>query len=472
MVGSGPNGLAAAITLAKAGCSVVVLEANDTIGGAARSGELTEPGFVHDLGSAIHPMVKLSPFFAPLFNELTTHGLEWVLPPAAAGHPLDNGRGAIAWNDIERTIAELGSDGDAYRRFYEPWVNRIDDIVVLALNPLLQVPDKPIFAARFGAAGALPATTVARRTWDGDAAQALFAGHVAHSVLPLTNPLTSSFGVLFGSLAHAGGWGFPAGGAQSIIDAMVSLLTSLGGDIQTGHRVEKMADIPPARATLFALTPRQIIEITGTHFPSRYRTSLAKFRYGAGACKVDFALHEPIPWEHPDMASAGTVHLGGTFEEIAIAEQKVADGGHAEKPFVLLAQHTMFDPSRAPAGAHTAWAYCHVPNGSNVDQSGAIVEQIERFAPGFRDTIRAQRVTLTPELEQGNANLIGGDIGAGSHQGRQLLLRPRAQLNPYTTPDSSIFIASASAAPGAGVHGMAGAGAANQALKTVLGVPG
>lgn len=468
IVGSGPNGLAAAITLAKAGRSVVVLEANETIGGAARSAELTEPGFIHDMGSAIHPMVKASPFFAPLFSELEAHGLRWVLPPAAAAHPLDGGRAGIAWNDLDRTVAELGADGDAYRRFYDRWVTSIDDLVDLALNPVLRRPKRPLFAARFGAASVLPAATTARRVWNTDEAQGLFAGHAAHSILPLTSPLTSSFGLLLGSLAHAGGWGFPERGAQSIIDAMVSLLTSLGGEIRTNQRVESLSDIPDARATLFALTPRQIVRITGHHFAPKYRESLESFRYGPGACKVDFALDGPIPWTNPSVAEAGTVHLGGTLDEVVAAEQKVADGGHPAKPFVLLAQHTMFDPTRAPSGCHTAWAYCHVPNGSTVDHSEAIIRQIERFAPGVRDVIRATHVSLTSTLEQQNANLVGGDVGAGSHGGLQLFLRPRPQTNPYSTPDPTLFIASASAAPGGGVHGMAGAGAARRVLDTAL----
>lgn len=468
VVGSGPNGLAAAISLAKAGRSVVVLEANDTIGGAARSAELTEPGFVHDIGSAIHPMVKMSPFFAPLFSELEAHGLRWIVPPAAAAHPLDGGRAGIAWNDLDRTVDELGIDGPAYRSFYEPWVAGVDSLIDLALNPVVRPPKRPIFAAKFGLASALPAATTARRVWTTSEAQGLFAGHAAHSILPLTNPMTSSFGLLLGTLAHAGGWGFPAGGAQSIVDAMVSVLETLGGEVRTGHRVESMSDIPEARATLFALTPRQVSRIVDDRFPSKYRQSLSKFRYGPGVCKVDFALDEPIPWADPRVGSAGTVHVGGTLDEVVAAERTVADGGYGDKPFVLLAQHTLFDPSRAPADKHTAWAYCHMPHGSAADHSTAIIRQIERFAPGFGDVILSHKVTLNPELERGNANLVGGDVGGGSLGGTQLFLRPRPQLNPYSTADEAIFLASASAAPGAGVHGMAGAGAAQRALDTIL----
>lgn len=468
VVGSGPNGLAAALTLAKAGRSVSVIEANDTIGGAARSAELTEPGFVHDLGSAIHPMVKASPFFGSIDTELANHGLTWVDPPAAAAHPLDGGRAAVAWRSLDQTAQGLGVDAEAYRRFYNRWVERVDTVVDLALNPLVRIPPAPMLSARFGAASSVPAATTARRVWDTDEAQALFIGHAAHSILPLTKPFTSSFGLLLGTLCHSHGWGFPKGGAQSIVDAMASALRAAGGSITTGHRVSSLDELPKSRSVLLALTPRQVSKIAGDRFDERFHRSLRRFAYGPGACKVDFALDEPIPWTHPDVASAGTVHLGGALEEVVAAEQAVADGKHPNRPFVLLAQHTLFDPSRAPNGKHTAWAYCHVPNGSTVDQTEAITAQIERFAPGFRDIIRSAKTTTTAQLEAANANLVGGDIGGGSYAGRQLFFRPTVSASPYATPDPSIFVASASAAPGAGVHGMAGASAAADALKTVL----
>ena len=471
VVGSGPNGLAAAITLAKAGKSVVVLEANETIGGAARSAELTEPGFVHDLGSAIHPMVRASSFFKGIYSELVDHGLEWVDPPAGAAHPLDDGRAGIAWRDFDRTIDGLGEDGAAYRRYYKPWIDNADALIDLALNPLLRVPGNPLIGARFGAKAALPAATTAGRTWQSDEAQALFAGHAAHSIMPLTAPFTSSFGVLLGALVHSSGWGFPAGGAQSLVDAMASLLRSMGGEIRTGHPVMSMDDIPAARATIFSLSPSQIESIVGPRFPSKYRGRLNRWRYGAGAFKVDYALQEPIPWTNPDVGQAGTVHLGGTLAEIIEAEAEVDGGKHAERPFVLLAQHSTFDPSRAPEGKHTAWAYCHVPNGSTVDQTEAIEGQIERFAPGFRGTVLSRHTTTTEMLEAGNMNLIGGDIGGGSYSGTQLFARPMAQSNPFDTADPEIFLGSASTTPGAGVHGMSGAGAAKRALEKVFNTP-
>ena len=468
IVGSGPNGLAAAITLARAGRSVTVLEANATIGGAARSDELTEPGFVHDLGSAIHSMVKASPFFSEILSDLERHGLEWVMPPAGVAHPLDDGRAAIAWNDLDKTVEDLGEDGAAYRSYYEQWIHSIDEVADLALNPLLRVPPNPFLAARFGALAALPAATTARRTWQSDEAQALFAGQAAHAIVPLTSPFTSSFGLLLGALVHAHGWGFPRGGAQSLTNAMAAFFTELGGTISTGHRVSALSDIPRSKATIFALTPRQVENIAGEHFPDRYRMSLRNFVYGPGAWKVDYALDEPIPWTNPDVASAGTVHVGGTLDEITTAEASVATGKHADRPFALLAQNSLFDDRRAPAGKHTAWAYVHVPNGSTADRTDALERQIERFAPGFRDIVRTRKTTSTAQLEARNANLVGGDVGGGSYRGMQLFMRPRPQRNPFTTPDDSIFIGSAGTTPGAGVHGMGGYGAARRALRTAL----
>lgn len=468
VVGSGPNGLAAAITLAQSGKSVVVVEANNTIGGAARSAELIEPGVIHDIGAAIVPLGVASPFFKGIADELTRHGLQWITPPAATAHPLDGGRAAVAWNDLDRTADGLGPDGAAYRRFYKPWIDNIDDLINLALRPPVRVPDRPLLSARFGATSALPATTLAKRTWESSEALGLFAGHAAHSVLPLTAPFTATFGILFGSLAHSVGWGFPAGGVQQLTDAMVSLFEDLGGEVRTGHRVDSLDDIPEATATVLSVTPRQADEIAGDHFDGSFRRALRDWKYGPGAWKVDYVLDEPIPWTNPDVASAGTVHIGGTIEEITQAEAAVAQGKLSDAPFVLLAQHTNFDEGRAPHGRHTAWAYCHVPNGCVVDQTAAIEGQIERFAPGFKDVVRGRHITSPADLERQNANLIGGDIGGGSYAGKQLLFRPRAHPRPYDTSDPSIFIASASTSPGGGVHGMAGHGAALRALQTSL----
>lgn len=466
VVGSGPNGLAAAITLARAGRSVVVLEENDSIGGAVRSDELTEPGFVHDLGSAVHPLGRASPFMRSL--DLESHGVEWVVPEAAVAHPLDGDRAAVAWNDLDRTIDGLGIDGHAYERFYRYWIENYDDLVEFTMSPLLRVPDHPLLAARFGALSVPPAALTARTVWRGDLGRALFAGHAAHSVLPLSAPFTTSFGILMGAAVHVVGWPFPRGGAQALADAMAAILLEHGGEIRTSHRVESLADVPDTRAIVFALGPHQVEAIVGNEFPDRYRRSLRSFRYGPGAWKLDLALSDPIPWANPDVLAAGTVHVGGTLDEVIAAERAVGRGRHPDRPFVLVAQHTLADPSRAPTGRHTAWAYCHVPNGSTVDRTEAILAQIERFAPGLRDVIISVRATSPAELQRRNRSLVGGDVGGGSHRGGQLLFRPRPQLHPFDTPVDRYFIGSASTTPGGGVHGMGGAGAAERALATVL----
>lgn len=462
VVGSGPNGLAAAVTFARAGRSVLVLEAADEVGGAARSAPLVGEGYVNDVGSAIHPMGAASPFFSAL--PLAEHGLEWITPPAAVAQPLDGGDAAIAWNDMDRTVEGLGADGPRYRAIHQPLVDRFDDLLDLSLRPVLRIPHAPIFAARFGAMAALPATVLARLAWRRERARALFAGHAAHSVLPLHRPFTSSFALMFGATVHTVGWPFPRGGAGAITRALRSLLESLGGEVRTGHPVHSLDDLPPAGQVVLALTPLQVLQVTGTHFPSAYRASLARFRYGPGVFKVDYALDGPIPWANPEVAQTACVHLGGTLGEVAAAERAVARGRHPDRPFVLLAQHSLFDDSRAPEGHHTVWAYCHVPNGSTVDMTGAIERQVERFAPGFTDRIVARVTSDSADLEADNANLVGGDVGGGSHGGTQLLLRPRAQLVPWATPDPRLWIGSASTTPGGGVHGMAGHQAALAAM--------
>ena len=469
VVGSGPNGLAAAITLARAGRSVIVLEANDTIGGACRSAELTEPGVIHDLGSAIHPMGRGSQFFVEIANDLARHGLKWVVPPAGVAHPLDDGRAGIAWNELDRTVDALGEDGPHYRRIFEPFVNRSEEFLDLALNPLVRRPRDPLLAARFGALAALPASTLAKRTWKTDEAQALFAGHAGHAILPLTAPFTSSFGLLLGSLVHSVGWGFPQGGAQSLTDAMVAYLQELGGEVRTGVRVDSLESIPQFKALILALTPVHVDAIAGDRFTESFRGHLQRWRYGSAAWKLDYVLDGPIPWTNPEVSEAGTVHVGGPLGEMVESTSMVADGGHPAKPFVLVAQHSNFDPTRAPDGMHTVWAYSHVPNGSDTDRSDAMESQIERFAPGFKDLIRTRHVTSPALLERDNASLVGGDIGGGSHAGRQLFFRPRPTRSPFDTSDPQIFVGSASTTPGGGVHGMGGYGAARRALTTVLG---
>lgn len=466
VVGSGPNGLSAAITIAQAGRSVVVLEANETVGGGARSAEVTEPGFVHDLASAIHPLGLGSPFFDTL--PLREHGLEWVIPEASVAHPLDGGEAAIAWRDMDETAAGLGMDADGYHQTYRWLVRRWQDVTAITMGPLLRIPRHPLLMARMGLTGAPPATSFARRRFATTAGRALFAGHVAHSLLPLTYPFTTTFGLILGASAHTVGWGFPRGGAQSLVEALASHLRSLGGEIRTTHPVRSLADLPPHRAAIFSLTPGQVAAIAGDELGVRSRRRLAGFRYGPGAFKIDFALDGPIPWANPDVARAATVHVGGTLDEIAVSEAQACNGREPDRPFVLLAQHSLFDDTRSPAGRHTAWAYCHVPNGSTADMTGRIEAQIERFAPGFRDTIIAKRTWAPADLERSNANLVGGDVAGGSNRGTRVLFRPRLQPSPYATGNGAILIGSASTSPGAGVHGMSGHLAARRALDTVL----
>ncbi len=464
VVGSGPNGLAAAITVARAGRSVLVVEANDEIGGAARS-ITNASGAVHDFGSAVHPLVMASPFMKTI--DWADHGLQWINPEAAMAHPLDDSRAVVVWRDLDRTVAELEADGSPYRRLYEGPVRHFDDLMAMVSTPVPQIftemARRPTLALRL-ARPLLQSASMTAQRFDHEPAKAVIAGHAAHSIVPLNRPLTSGFALLFGASTHAVGWPFPAGGAGEITRVMAEVLTSLGGEIRTGHRVTSADNLPAARAVLFALSPRQVARIVGQRFSRSYRLRLSRFRYGPGVCKVDFDTSEPIPWANAQVAAAATVHVGGTFAEIAEAEAQVARGQHPTSPFVLLAQHSLFDPSRSPDGGHTVWAYCHVPNGSAVDMSEAIETQIERFAPGFRDTVVNRRVWLTADLERADANLVGGDIAGGSNLDHRALLRPWPSLHPYRTDVPSYFIGSASTPPGAGVHGLAGHQAARQVL--------
>jgi phytoene dehydrogenase-like protein len=465
VVGSGPNGLAAAVTLAQAGCSVLVLEAAGTPGGGCRSEELTLPGFVHDVCSAVHPLGAASPVFSLL--PLDEHGLTWVHPEAPAAHPLPDGSAAVLERSLDTTVKELAPDAAAWRRLLAPLVGRWDDLLSSVLGPMLRLPRHPLVLARFGMRALWPATTLARRLFEGEAARGLFAGLAGHAILDLRAPLTSTFGLTFAASGHAVGWPVAKGGSQRITDALVSYLTSLGGELVTGHRVTSLANVPPARATLFDLTPRQVLAVAGDRLPPGYRRRLARFRYGPGAFKIDYALDGPVPWKAAECGRAAAVHVGGTLEEVAAAEHEVARGRHPARPFVLTAQPSRFDPSRTPAGKHTFWAYCHVPNGSTVDMTDAIEDQIERFAPGFRDLVLARHTMGPAALERHNANNVGGDVAGGSHGGLQLVARPRLALDPYTVPldGTAAFLCSASTPPGAGVHGMCGWWAARAALK-------
>lgn len=462
VIGTGPNGLAAAITLAQADRSVHVLEANDTIGGGCRSAELTLPGFVHDICSAIHPMGQISPFFRSL--PLASHGLSWIQPPVALAHPFDDGTAAILTQSIEETSASLGEDGHAWTEMFTPLVRDFKLLIDPLLGPF-RLPRHPIALARFGRSAVLPADRFARDRFSGTQARALFAGIAAHSMLDLTRPVSAAFGLVLGLVGHVAGWSFPEGGAQSITNALVAHLQSLGGTIQTGTRVTSIDEADDATAILFDVTPAQFLAIAGDEVPDRYRRTLNHYRYGPGVFKVDWALDGPVPWTAPECTRAGTVHLGGTLKEIVTAERETASGKHPERPFVLLAQHTLFDKTRSPEGKHTLWGYCHVPNGSTVDMTDRIETQIERFAPGFRERIRARSTKTAIEMQETNANLIGGDINGGMQDWRQLFTRPAPRFDPYSTPNKRLYFCSASTPPGGGVHGMSGYHGAQSALK-------
>ena len=462
VVGSGPNGLAAAVELARNGNRVAVLEGKSTIGGGARSAEITLPGFVHDLGSAIHPLGYASPFFRSL--PLEEHGLEWIHPDVPLAHPFDGGEAAVLERSIEATAAGLGHDAAAYRRLMEPGsadASRIAGFFVGKPSLIRH----PLALASSGIRALGDAEGLAKSVFEGEKAKGLFAGNAAHSFLPLEQPPSALFGLLLGTLGHAFGWPFPRGGSQSLADALASYLESMGGEIFTNAPVSTVDDVPRTRAVLFDVTPRQLHDIAGEHFTADYNKALKRYRYGPGVFKVDFALDGPIPWEAERCGRAGTVHLGGTLEEVAAGEATVARGEHPERPFILLAQQSLFDRTRAPEGKHTVWAYCHVPNGSTFDMTERIEAQIERFAPGFRDRILAKRTAGTAELERWNPNLVGGDINGGYMDLRQLFTRPMPRPNPYSTPARGLYICSSSTPPGGGVHGMSGYLAARVALR-------
>lgn len=462
VVGSGPNGLAAAIALARAGRSVAVLEAAETVGGGTRTAELTLPGFRHDVCSAIHPLGLGSPFFQEL--ALERHGLEWIQPPAAVAHPLDDGSAVVLERSVGETAEGLGRDARAYRSVMQPLAAEADALLSELLGPV-RLPRRPLLLARFAALGLQSADRLARGRFAGERGRALFAGLAAHSLLPLTRSPSAAFGLVLGLLGHRVGWPLPKAGSQRIADALADCLRSLGGDIECGRRVDSLDELPPARAVLLDVAPRELLRLAGTRMPAGYRRRLAGFRHGPGTFKIDLALDGPIPWSAPECARSATVHLGGTLEEIAASEAAVAAGRPPQRPFVLLAQQSLFDSSRAPGTGHTVWAYCHVPNGSAEDMSDRVLAQIERFAPGFRDRILARHVAGPADLERYNPNYVGGDIGGGLQDLRQLVARPVARLVPYETPLPGVFLCSSSTPPGAGVHGMCGYWAARAALR-------
>jgi phytoene dehydrogenase-like protein len=452
VVGSGPNGLSAAILLARAGYQVTVHEANGQIGGGCRSGELTLPGFIHDICSAVHPMGIASPCFE-LFP-LAEHGLEWIHPDAPLAHPLDDGTAVMLERSVDATAANLGPDREAWRGFFGPLAAHWPEMRMDLLSPLLRFPRQPFRMARFGLHALRSATSVAHGLFKGERARALYAGIAAHSIMPLDAPASAAIGIVLGTLGHAVGWPIPRGGSQRISDALAGCLRAEGGEIVTESRITRL---PDAHLAMCDITPRQMLGLVNIKWPQKFRQSLESWRYGPGVFKLDYALDGPIPWRAPECARAGTVHLGGTLEEIALWERH-----HTGKPFVLLAQPSLFDPTRAPAGKHTVWAYCHVRNGSTQDFTRQVEEQIERFAPGFRERVLQRHVIAPLEIERHNASMIGGDIAGGAVNLRQLFFRPTSKL--YRTPIPNIFFCSASTPPGGGVHGMCGYHAVRAAL--------
>jgi phytoene dehydrogenase-like protein len=464
VVGSGPNGLAAAITLQQQGLSVLIVEGRKTIGGGMRTAELTLPGFKHDVCSAIHPMAVNSPFFSAL--PLHQLGLEYIYTPAAAAHPLDNGDAAVLKHSIKETAALLDDDADRYIALFNPLLEKWFALSYDILGPL-HFPKNPLAVASFGLKALQPASWVVNK-FKSPKARALWAGMAAHSILPLSHVATSAIGLVLITTAHAKGWPFPKAGTQSLADALAAYFVSIGGSIETGYYVHSLKQLPSAKAILLDTSPDQLLQIAGHRLSSLYKKQLARYRYGMGIFKIDWALDAAVPFTSELCRKAATIHLGGTYEEIADAEQRTWKGDHPEKPFVLFAQQSLFDTSRAPQGKHTAWAYCHVPNGSVKDMTAAIEQQVERFAPGFRERILAKHTMNTEQLQQYNPNYVGGDINGGVINIGQLFTRPALRLSPYKTTAKGIYLCSASTPPGGGVHGMCGYHAAKKVLKDIF----
>ncbi|MBN1636925.1 MAG: NAD(P)/FAD-dependent oxidoreductase [Deltaproteobacteria bacterium] len=465
VVGSGPNGLSAAIHLARSGLSVKVIEAKQTIGGATRSKELTLPGFIHDVFSAVHPLALTSPFFSQL--NLETYGVNWINPPAAVAHPFDDGSVVLLDRSVNKTARQLSADGPAYTRLISPLKDSWSQLSRFLLGHHT-IPANPRLMACFGLRAVRSANSLAQNLFTGSRAKGFIAGLAAHSILPLTKPISAAFALVMAVSAHAVGWPLAAGGSQNIAAALANCLTSHGGVITTDSPLESINTLPKTRAVLFDVTPRQLLHFDALPLPGHYRNQLSRYSFGPGVCKMDWALDGPIPWKAPQCSQAATVHIGGSLDEIARSEAQVWKGIHPEKPFVLLCQPSLFDTSRAPEGKHTAWAYCHVPHGSPVDMGEQITKQIERFAPGFRDLVLARHVIKANEFADYNPNLIGGDISGGAQTFLQFFFRPAFRFDPYAIPVKGMYLCSSSTPPGAGVHGMCGYHAARSALRNTF----
>lgn len=468
IIGSGPNGLAAAIRLAQAGHAVKIFEKADTVGGGTRTQELTLPGFHHDVCSAIHPMAKASPFLKSL--PLNEFGLEWIHPEVPVAHPLDDQPAGALFCSLDETVARLDSDGSTYRSLVTPFVDSWDDLLTDILAPFSPIPHNPLLMARFGFQALRSAENFADK-FDTKKARAVYGGLAAHGIMPFHKTATAAIGFVFCITTHAVGWPYPRGGSHQITKAMAAYFKSLGGEIETGAEITSLDQLPNSSAVFFNTTPRQILDIAEDKLTHSYAKKLRDYEYGSGVFKLDLALSDPIPWKDEVCRKAGTVHVGGTFEEIAASEKASANGRHPEKPFVLIAQQSLFDKSRAPDEKHTCWAYCHVPNGSTTDMTEPILNQIERFAPGFRDCIIAQHAMNTKAIQAYNPNYIGGDINGGKQDITQLFTRPAGLFDPYHIPNTSMYIASSSTPPGGGVHGMCGFHAAESALQKEFRTP-
>ena len=464
VVGSGPNGLAAALVLARAGLRVEVFEGAETAGGGCRTEELTLPGFHHDVCSTIQSMVPLSPFFLDV--DLERFGVILRTPEIAFAHPFEGGRAAAVYRSVDETANGLGVDGASYARLMGPLVERAASIVPTILAPLRSFPRDPVTMARFAVAGVPSAAHLVRR-FSSDEARGLFAGVAAHATMPLDKAMTSAFGLFLTVTAHAGGWPLVEGGSARLVEGLVRSLNESDAVVRTGQWIRTMSDLPEARVTLFDTSTHMLEQIAGERLPRSYRRALGRFRGGPGVCKVDWALSGPVPWSSPACRRSATLHLGGTFEEVAAAEADVAAGRHAQRPFCIVVQPGVTDPTRAPEGQSTLWAYCHVPPGSTVDMTSRIEDQIERFAPGFRDLVLARHTTTAVQAEEHNPNYVGGDISGGAGTLRQTLFRPSMRWNPYRTGARGLYLCSASTPPGSGVHGMCGVGAAHAALDDI-----